>query len=564
MSWNEEWVLAWPKALEAWSAYTLLREPLMCRGSVIADNDMQGQIAATRFTDQRVMINCEEIEKLGLQAQALAVLAHEVGHHVYAPGNMADQGRCLAAMTRMLAGVAPAQVHMCANLYQDLLINDRLQRRVQIDESAVYKLLRIAAEGHDSGMLWQVYTRTYEHLWRLPPLTLCTAGLPDDAEADSLLLSRLIRHFAGRWLAGARRFAAIVYRYLAEDAEKFPADASMHGKGHRHVKDGEVPDGLCEISDEEEGDDESFDAALGDRLPKKKAAAGTGGQYREPFAYGELIKSLGIALPEDEVIARYYRERALPHLLPFPERRRSRGTEPLPEGYATWQVGDSVESIDIFGSLTQSPVMIPGVTTVQREYGEVPGTEPGRTPVNLDIYIDCSGSMPNPAGSTSYLALAATILSLSALRVGAAVQATLWSSPNVFKTSNGFIRDEKEILKLCTGFVSGSTAFPLHVLRDTYASRTAADAPVHIVVISDDGADTMLAKDERGSDGANICIEALRKARAGGTLVLNIPSPEWPARKALEKIGFKVHAVSDWSALQNFARAFVRDTYGAV
>jgi len=562
--WQEQWQAVWPRALEAWSAYTLMREPLMCdTAELIASNDMQGQLAATSLRTARVMINCVEIEKLGLQAHGLAVLAHEVGHHVYAPGNFGDEGRCLAAMSRILTGLPPAQISMCSNLYEDLLINDRLQHRVEIDESAVYQLLKAAAGGRDPGLLWQVYTRTYEHLWRLPSLTLCTAPLPETAEADALLLSRLIRHFAGNWLAGARRFATIVQPYLQEDMDKFPEEASLHGKGHSHIKGGGVPDGLTAIGEEESSDDDSFDIAMGQKpSPGPKSRGSGAGQYREPFAYGMLLKSLGVDLSEEEVISRYYRERALPHLVPFPERKQARGVEPMPEGYAQWQVGDTLESIDVFGSLTQSPRMIPGVTTVQREYGEVPGTEPGRAPVNLDIYIDCSGSMPNPAADTSYLALCATILALSALRAGAAVQATLWSGPGQFKTTHGFLRDERQVLAMCTGFISGSTAFPLHILRDTYAKRTRADAPAHIVVISDDGADTMLADDELKNHGPDIISEALRKARGGGTLVLNLPRDDWAPRAAFEKIGYRVHTVSNWADLQTFAGAFVRQTYG--
>jgi hypothetical protein len=284
-------------------------------------------------------------------------------------------------------------------------------------------------------------------------------------------------------------------------------------------------------------------------------------QFREPFEYGELLKALGLNLKEHEVTTRYYRERSLPYLIPFPVKKAPQAKEPLPEGYETWDAGEALESLDVFGSLLRSPHVIPGVTTVQRVFGESPGSDPAKRPLDLDIYVDCSGSMPNPAVNVSYLALAGTILALSALRAGARVQATLWSGAGQFDTSGGFIRDEKRILGIVTGYIAGSTAFPLHVLRDTYQERKLAEPPAHIVVISDEGVDTILEKDEQGNAGEALCRMALKAARGGGTLVLNLPSAKWKPRTRLEKIGFRVHTVTDWEQLVAFARAFVRDNY---
>jgi hypothetical protein len=253
----------------------------------------------------------------------------------------------------------------------------------------------------------------------------------------------------------------------------------------------------------------------------------------------------------------------LPHLIPFPARRTPQATEPQAEGYEDWGASDPLEALDLFGSLIQSPRVIPGVTTVQRVYGEVPGSDPAKVPMDLDIYVDCSGSMPNPAIDVSYLALCATILAMSALRAGARVQATLWSSPGVFETTHGFIRDEKRVVGLVTGYVSGGTAFPIHILRDTYAKRKPSEPPAHIMVISDDGADTMLRHDEHRNDGAAVCQMAIDNARGGGTLVLNLPRLDgWAARKPLETMGYRIHAVQAWEDLVTFARAFVRENYG--
>ncbi len=586
---SERWQADWPEALARWSPYTQLRPPTYFASDAEGlSAGMAGQIAAIRLDDQAVLVNLATVERLGLSDHSLAILAHEIGHHVYVPGNLADHARMLAAIKPVLFGLPDDTAHFVANLYGDLLLNDRLQRRAGVDVAAVYRRLAATAEGEPTET-WRVYTRTYEHLWRLAAGTLAPPGVTDEMNADAALLARLVRHYAARWLGGARRFACVFYPYLQRDAEKQKAQTFVRlGLGDlRRPCCGGIPDGLTGIDPAELGEDEEFDRALaglgdesdrdakGRRKPRPRAPENQaptddgkgrpGNQFREPFEYGELLKALGLDLSAHEITTRYYRERALPHLIPFPARVAGRAREPLAEGYESWDADEELEKLDILGSLMRSPTLVPGVTTVQRVYGEVPGSDPAKVPLDLDIYIDSSGSMPNPAVNVSYLALAGTILALSALRAGARVQATLWSGAGQFETTAGFIRDEKRILGVLTGYLCGSTAFPLHVLRDTYADRPATEPPAHVVVISDDGADTMLASDEKRKGGTDVCAAALAAVRGGGTLVLNLPIEvdRWAAGKMLRKVGFRIHRVTAWDQLIAFARAFVRDNYEA-
>lgn len=153
---------------------------------------------------------------------------------------------------------------------------------------------------------------------------------------------------------------------------------------------------------------------------------------------------------------------------------------------------------------------------------------------------------------------------ISALRAGASVQATLWSGPGQFEATPGFIRDEPTIMRILTGCIGGSTAFPLHMLRTTYSERKPYDRPVHILVISDDGIDTMDAPDERATPGMKLARMALEKARAGGTMVLNLWNEEFfkqPYYKKASEMGWDIHRVTDWKQLVEFARAFSRRQY---
>lgn len=584
---EERWRAGWPDALAAWSPYTVLREPVYFKSDrEAAKSGMAGEIAAIRLVDQVVMVNLETLRKNGLEDFALPVQAHEIGHHVFVPGNLSDNARMLAGIRRELYGLEGDVAAMVANLYGDLFINDRLQRQ-GVDIAGVYRQLNAIAPQREGGSaVWKVYTRAYEYLWRLPHGDLSPDDVTADMDADAAVICRLVRFFASSWLRGARRFAVILYPWLLEDKKNRKASEfvkrGLHdtrGAGMGAGGKDAVPDGLVEVGEEELDEGAEFDADLGGedtvgkskhRTPKQAntapSAEGTGrpgSQCREPWEYADLLKTLGVELSPHEVTTRYYRERALPHLLPFPQKKQPRAVEPMAEGYESWEPTDDLGALDVFGSISRSPTVIPGVTTVQRTYADIPGADPAKRPMDLDIYVDSSGSMPNPAQSISYLALCGTILALSALRVGARVQATLWSGAGQFTWTRGFVRDEKAILGVITGCLNGSTAFPLNILHQTYKDRKPDDVPVHIVVISDDGVDTMLQPYAAGLTGETVSKLAIEKARGGGTLVLNIAASSVRRLDPLAKLGYRIHAVQQWTQLVEFARRFVRENYDA-
>ena len=70
----------------------------------------------------------------------MEILAHEIGRHVLAPATLTDHARCLSRMRRALPGL-DAQAPMIANLYTDLLINDRLQRSAGLRMDEIYRRL---------------------------------------------------------------------------------------------------------------------------------------------------------------------------------------------------------------------------------------------------------------------------------------------------------------------------------------------------------------------------------------------------------------------------------------
>ena len=567
---REGWRARWPEALAVWSKFTRLREPRWCfTHEEAAHEGLTGSFAMIRLTDQAVVIDLALVAESHVEAFPLEILAHEIGHHVYAPANLNDNARMIARM-RWALPLKEQLAGFIGNLYTDLLINDRLQRSAQLHMAQVYQTLG----NNSTDRMWNLYMRMYEILWSLTRGTLTRGALDDQLEGDAQLGARLVRSYAREWLDGSGRFAALCYPYLITDDG---AEIQRLLKGWRdmdHAGAGGMPAGLSGIEPgEQEGaihpaldpDLSGVPGSLEKPRERTDALRPASGQAREPFQYGEILRSLGIDLDDHEVAVRYYKERAAPNLIRYPTRVAPETQEPLAEGLETWDVGSPLDDVDWMQSVLASPRVVPGLTTVQREYGTTQGSMPERVPLDLDLYVDSSGSMPNPQHALSYLTLAGAIVALSALRAGARVQATLWSGVNQFETTGGFVRDQQQVLEILTGYFGGATAFPIHVLRETFTKRKPGDRPAHILIISDDGVTTLFANDEQGNSGWDIARMALAKAGGGGTMVLNLPA-NWETRVPelvrARSEGWSIAPVRTWEELVEFARRFSRMRYG--
>jgi hypothetical protein len=580
---RDQWSAAWPAALAAWSKFTRLRPPNLCLTETAAQEEgLTGSFAMIRLQDQSVVVSLPEVAACHVERFSVEVLAHEIGHHVLAPATLTDHARMIARMRWALPTVEKF-ASMVANLYTDLLINDRLQRSAGLRIADVYRAM---ARGGNGGAVWTLYLRIYEILWRLERGSLGGGKTDDRLEGDAWLGARLVRSYARDWLDGSGRFAALLLPHLLEDQQSMPLIEKLLDTRQAAVG-GEVTGLVEEQAGEREGAlHPAQDPALTDALEAEEAEAQEAararpaevtqntsgrGQTREPFQFGEILRAAGLNISDHDAAVRYYRERARPYLVPFPSRLTPESTDPLPEGLEPWDIGHALDEADWLQSVLQSPQVVPGMTTVQRVWGTSPGREPKREPLDLDLYVDSSGSMPNPQQHTSFPALAGAILCLSAFRAGARVQATLWSGKNQFTTTRGFVRDEEAVLRVLTGYFGGGTAFPIHVLRETFAGRPPDARPAHVLVISDDGVSTMFDRDERGQSGWDVAALALKRAAGGGTLVLNVMS-NWEKatsgayvaiRRARDEQGWQVHRVASLEQLVDFARQFSRLRYGA-
>lgn len=581
---KETWQAAWPKSLALWSRYVQLHEPLWCCTLEEESREqLSGSFAMIRLVDHSIVISLRQVQQQKLERFATEVLAHEIGHHVYCPADLTDNARLLARIRTGLPtkeGLAP----MISNLYSDLMINDRLQRSAELDMAGVYRQL-----GSDSkSRVWTLYMRIYEVLWKLERGQLAPGKCDERLNQDAHLGARLIRSYARDWLDGAGRFAMLCLPYVIDDEEERLRRTFVVWCDTRDAGRGGFPEGMAELDDAEnsgtihpaedaelsgidlsELNAEDAANAVG-RIPGELSGRKSAKNYRQPFEYAEVLKASGVHLDAREITARYYRELAIPHLIPFPVKRLPRATDPLPEGLDLWDVDSPLDQVDWFGSLAASPVVIPGVTTRERHYGDSPGTDPEVIPLDLYLGIDCSGSMGDPAHRLSYPVLAGAIVALSALKAGSRVKVVLSGEPGKTISTDGFVRRQAVILQTLASYLGTGYSFGIHRLAETFNNDTKFSRPVHLLIVSDNDMFQMLDEQGNGRLGWDVACASLQRCGGGGTFVLQLPqqvlADNWPqaTRDYLDKMkqdGWNVCLVDSQEQLVAFAKQFSRTNY---
>lgn len=537
---------AWQDALDLWRVQ--LRDPVIASGKAV------GSFAWFGFPPQ-VNVDLTMLGGLGARDHLVSVFAHEIGHHVLSPSTRTMSLKLRHQMARTLEVCDPSRqvpVHATAalmsNLWSDLLINVRvarlqgpepdmvaLWRRLQADQAAGRKPIQTS---------WWIVMRAYELLWSLTPGTLCPATPPrapaksgTTPTVDADLLADTVRTFGTDPLAGALPFGMLYAPYLVGEA----GEASRFTRRSTPGACAELPGGPATTGELAE--------VLADprlhEVPRHPAAAAAGpaGELADE-AVSSLGQAHGLALTlelyegsdETATLAAWYENEARPWIRPLLEQRDATVSEDLPGPFDVWETGDDPDLIDWPATLRRGRV-IPGVTTLRRTWH--PGEpEPRREAVQLDLYIDSSGSMPRPQ-LTSPAVLAGTILAQSVLRGGGRVRVTSFSGPGQVAGGSVYTRDRIEVMRQLTTYFGGGTTFPLDLLARRYLEQPAQasrdDVRHHLVVLSDDGLVSMFGAGQE--EYADVAAQVRRRV---DTATLLLEDHHGQARDQAAAAGYDV------------------------
>ncbi len=140
--------------------------------------------------------------------------------------------------------------------------------------------------------------------------------------------------------------------------------------------------------------------------------------------------------------------------------------------------------------------------------------------------------MPDPRGLVSPAVLGGAVLVLSALRAGARVRVTSWSSPGQVTSSGGLGTDRDRLLTALLTYHGGGTSFPLHDLAAAHDGRPAEGSTrrrCHIAVISDDGVSSMFGRGQDPTERARLRARSTTPAgEAPSSCGWHRPSPSRP------------------------------------
>jgi hypothetical protein len=574
---------AWETAQDLWGVQ--LHDPL-------ERSDAHMDTFAWFSFPPQVYFDLKDAEKRGLGGCFESIFAHEIGHHVLSPSTRLDSLKIVHQMMRAIsAGGAARLAHpesharQFSNLWSDMLINVRVARmqreRRPGEEPQMVSMWQTLSVEPTTDRLWWVVLRAYEELWSKPPGFLAPVDPPPapaqerptvpvldqgpsredpvtkakrlaeqsdaierlaamqrelamfattDPVLDASLLADAVRTFGDDPISGALRFGMIATPYLVEGA----------GDSRRHDLCGGQVGGRPATPGE-------LVAVLGDaRLREKPEHPAVAGQVAEGGegdgqGYG-LAKTLELYSGSDAnaVIAAWYETAARswvrPMLQPSVAERIPDAT--IPGALDEWGLGDDLADLDWPASLSTSATIIVGVTTKRRD--RLPDADPEtQESVQLDLYIDSSGSMTDPRWESPAV-LAGTILILSVLRGGGRVRITSFSGPGQVAGGARFTRDRSEAMRdLCFSF-RGSTTFPLDVFGARYAETTPRDETKrHVVVLSDDGLLSMFGE---GQEQYAAVAGQVRSVIDTGTLIVRdsrhaIAAPAAAAGYDVEYIG---------------------------
>lgn len=469
----------WPIAQEYWSRFLLLGRPI--------DDPAQSSIAQIDLISRQVSINAPMIIARGLIDSTEAILAHEIGHHVRYPGTLQTQAR----MRVLERSIIPFDEYSLINLFTDMMINERLGRHLQVQMVRIYRAFTFEPAFHHEGKwkrdpLFLFYLAVYEELWRLEggeligPATAEFQRAFPSYRAEANLLAQNLFHLGPNVFTQFLYFLSIASRYLQPIAHEQPVAVDPYQCGRSLPTADDWGEAITPTAREMEAirrarDEGWFDDDQGQRLDE---AAEIERRLATLPGFGTPDASL---VPE--AMAAFYRQKAEQYLLRPPPQPRW-GEAHTPTTFEDWEHGDAPRDIDWLATLIArgfeygSAAPLKRSKVAEEEGYDVPLWQP-----RMEIYLDVSGSMPNPCLALNPMTLAAQILSLGTVRAGGRVRAVLYSSDPLPYWE--WCQSEVEISRFLMHYLGGGTEFPFYLLEKS-VQECGTDQPIRVIISDTD------------------------------------------------------------------------------
>jgi len=469
----EDIASAWRDAQAVWDVAVQLSPPeaLAARGAEHWGGE--DPLAYIDLGRRQVVVNFELLAEIGAKGSLTAVLAHEIGHHVRHPHTLG-----LAAQLELLEKrLIPGLREPLGNLFFDLLINEHVGKTRAGELAAVYSGF-VARPGADPpGPLFWMYLAVYEELWGLAPETLVPRGSARTMEERYPGCRAEARMFAQTFWSLPDVY--LQYVYFASTFMRYLPDPGKEG--------GPIPLGRDLPSpDVDDYGGAIYGSPQVERALEEARARGWLEEGTEVAPAADPLTAIGSVVsgrPGKEqkefrqtLVSRHYKRLVDRHLIAIPA--TAPPPDPLiPTTHSEWDLGDDIRRIDWTASVLRSGALAP-VRPLARDLEPEPPAPGTAGAVAVEIYLDTSGSMPNPETALNAMTLAAQILSASAIRRGGKVRAVVYSMDAVV---SDWMYDEEKARRALLLYAGGGTRFPFATLARLARER----ADVIRVIISD-------------------------------------------------------------------------------
>ncbi len=465
---------AWPRAQAHWSKFLLLGSPV--------NGPASGSVAQIDLGTRQVSLDFEMLRQKGLDDCIEAILAHEVGHHVRYPGTLAVHAR----MHLLEKSLLPLKNYSLANLFTDLMINDALRPAFGEQLARVYRAFADATDWR-LDPAFPFVMAVYEERWGEPVGSLmgpkCEPAFAKrfpGYRAEAALFGRDLFLIGPNVYTQFLYFTSVVARYAV-------------ARGKRNGKGGDPYSCGCgEPSPDDWAEALTPDAREREAIRRARAEGWVSEELAERMTDRDALDRRVVTLPGSstddatrvpEVMAAYYRQQAERYLLrPPPQLRLGEATTPTT--LDEWEIGDPVRDIDWTATLLQRGPELGVAQPLKRQ--RVAETEGWDVPLwqpRVEVYLDVSGSMPDPRMTRNAMTLSAQILVTGAIRAGGWARATLYSSaPVVYRE---WSRSETVLSKFLMHYVGAGTDFPFDLLRQS-VGECEGDQPIRVVITDRD------------------------------------------------------------------------------
>jgi hypothetical protein len=363
-----------------------------------------------------------------------------------------------------------------------------------------------------------------------------------DYRADAQVVAQDLFNLGPNLYTQFLYFVSVISRYVPPRQGEQPCSMSPYACGCGDPS----PDDWAEALEPSAYEREAIERALREGWLDQEQAR----RVRDDQAMERRIRGLpgvhsGDASIVPEVMAAYYRQQAERYLLKPPP-QKVMGEAVVPTTLDEWEPGNPVKDIDWLTTLVQRGPVYGGVLPLERQ--RVADTEGFDIPLwqpRIEIYLDVSGSMPDPRKTRNAMTLAAQILSTGAIRAGGWVRGLMYSGTPVKFWS--WCRSEIEMSKFLMHYIGGGTVFPFDILKKSVEECSSCQ-PIRAIITDTDFDHNYNSR----KDHAAIFTEAVRKSPH---VVLLLHRPNEQRVKLYREVGARVVPVPKMEDFPRMAAA---------